>query len=141
MSGAAADLDFEVKKIVRGIEKTAISQADGGLRILRNAALEVLGKDGTGRSYKRGKKAFHVASAPGEPPAPDYGNLRKNWKQQKEIMGGVGAGLLRIVLKMKSRMEYFKYLEGGTRKMAQRPIVEPVKKLALPEIQALYSNL
>lgn len=138
---AAADLDFEVKKIVRGIEKTAISQADGGLRILRNAALEVLGKDGTGRSYKRGKKAFHVASAPGEPPAPDYGNLRKNWKQQKEIMGGVGAGLLRIVLKMKSRMEYASYQDKGTRFISPRPFRERIRKKALPELQALFSNL
>lgn len=129
---AAADLEVAVKEIVQGINAAAISRADRGLNIMRNAALIVLGQDGSGRTYRNG----HVASAPGQPPAPDYGNLRRNWQQRKYITGKV-----RIVLQMKSRMFYAGFLEHGTRKMAARPFHDRIKQKALPEIQALYSNL
>ncbi|MBR4032245.1 MAG: hypothetical protein IKJ07_05890 [Clostridia bacterium] len=129
---AAADLEVAVKEIVQGINAAAISRADRGLNIMRNAALIVLGQDGSGRTYRNG----HVASAPGQPPAPDKGNLRRNWQQRKYITGKV-----RIVLQMKSRMFYAGFLEHGTRKMAARPFHDRIKQKALPEIQALYSNL
>ena len=132
---AAADLEVAVKEIVQGINAAAISRADRGLNIMRNAALIVLGQDGSGRTYRRGGRV-QVASAPGQPPAPDYGNLRRNWQQRKYITGKV-----RIVLQMKSRMFYAGFLEHGTRKMAARPFHDRIKQKALPEIQALYSNL
>ena len=129
---AAADLEVAVKEIVQGINAAAISRADRGLNIMRNAALIVLGQDGSGRTYRNG----HVASAPGQPPAPDKGNLRRNWQQRKYITGKV-----RIVLQMKSRMFYAGFLEHSTRRMAARPYHDRIKQKALPEIQALYSNL
>ena len=129
---AAADLEVAVKEIVQGINAAAISRADRGLNIMRNAALIVLGQDGSGRTYRNG----HVASAPGQPPAPDKGNLRRNWQQRKYITGKV-----RIVLEMKSRMEYASYQDKGTRFISPRPFRERIKQKALPEIQALYSNL
>lgn len=128
---AAADLEVAVKEIVQGINAAAISRADRGLNIMRNAALIVLGQNGSGRTYRG-----HVASAPGQPPAPDKGNLRRNWQQRKYITGKV-----RITLQMKSRMFYAGFLEHGTRKMAARPFHDRIKQKALPEIQALYSNL
>ena len=129
---AAADLEVAVKEIVQGINAAAISRADRGLNIMRNAALIVLGQDGSGRTYRNG----HVASAPGQPPAPDKGNLRRNWQQRKYITGKV-----RITLQMKSRMFYAGFLEYGTKKMSARPFHDRIKQKALPEIQALYSNL
>ena len=128
---AASDLEVAVRKIVQDINAAAKSRADRSLNIMRNAALEVLGQNGSGRVYRG-----HVASAPGQPPAPDKGNLRKNWQQRKYISGNV-----RIVLELKSRMFYAGFLEHGTRKMAARPYHDRIKKKALPEIKALYSNL
>lgn len=128
---AAADLEVAVREIVQDINAAAKSRADRSLNIMRNAALEVLGQDGSGRRYGK-----HIASAPGQPPAPDKGNLRRNWQQRKYISGNV-----RIVLEMKSRMFYAGFLEHGTRKMAARPYHDRIKKKALPEIKALYSNL
>ena len=130
-----ADITVAVKSIVKEINHKAISLADKSLNLMRNSALEVLGKNGTGRVYKRGK-GFHVASSPGQPPAPDTGNLRRNWQASKQI-----GGSLRIRLKLKSKMFYFKYLQGGTSKMAKRPIIEPVKKKAVPKIEELYAAL
>lgn len=128
---AAADLEVTVREIVREINAAAKSRADRSLNIMRNAALEVLGQNGSGRVYRG-----HVASAPGQPPAPDKGNLRKNWQQRKYISGNV-----RIILELKSRMFYAGFLEHGTRKMAARPYHDRIKKKALLEIKALYSNL
>lgn len=132
---AAADLEVAVKEIVQGINAAAISRADRGLNIMRNAALIVLGQDGSGRTYRRGGRV-QVASAPGQPPAPDYGNLRRNWQRRRYITGKV-----RITLEIKSRMFYAGFLEHGTRRMAARPYHDRIKQKALPEIQALYSNL
>lgn len=128
---AAADVEIAVKEIVKYITGAAISRADRSLNIMRNAALEVLGQNGSGRRYGK-----HIASAPGQPPAPDKGNLRKNWQQRKYITGKV-----RITLQMKSRMSYAGFLEYGTRKMSARPFRDRIKQKALPEIKALYSNL
>lgn len=129
------DIEVAVRSLTAEIKRNAISRADKALNILRNSALEVLGKDGHGRVYKRGGR-IQVASAAGEPPAPDFGNLRKNWSQQKFVGGD-----LRIRVRIQSRMAYFDYLQNGTRKMAKRPIREPVKEKAIPEIKLLYSSI
>lgn len=131
----SADLEFAVKSLTVEIKNNARARAGSALNILRNSAIEVLSRNGTGRVYKRGGR-IQIASAAGQPPAPDYGNLRKNWSQQKFTSGD-----LRIHVRIKSRMKYFSYLQEGTRKMARRPIIEPVKKKAKPEIVALFSDL
>lgn len=71
---------------------------------------------GTGRTYKRGSKT-HTASAPGEPPAVDNGELRGSIRIMR--MGNMH---YRIV----DGVEYGIYLEFGTRHMAKRPFVRPV---------------
>ena len=130
-----ADIEHVVRSLVGEINQQAIALSTRALNIMRNSAVEVLGRNGTGRVYKRGR-GFHVASSPGQPPAPDTGNLRRNWQQSKFI-----SGKLRIRLRLKSRMHYYDYLNSGTRKMAQRPIEKPVKEKATPKIRELYANL
>lgn len=137
-AGANA-LKIEVRRTVQEINAKALSFGDRALNIMRNVELEVLGKDGSGRLYKRGKKSFHVASAPGESPSPDTGTLRRNWRQQKLATGG--AGSLRIILRMKSGVGYAKYLDPGTRYIAQRPIKKPIEDKSRPQVAALFSNL
>ena len=133
-AGANA-LKIEVRRTVQEINAKALSFGDRALNIMRNVALDVLGKDGSGRVYRNG----HVASAPGQPPAPDTGSLRRNWRQQKLATGG--AGSLRIILRMKSMHFYQKFLEEGTRKMAPRPHVKKIEEKSRPQVAALYSNL
>ena len=129
-------IEQAVSGLVLSINEKAASRADSALNLLRNAAMEVLSRNGTGRRYKR-----HVASAPGQPPAPDKGNLRRNWQGSKQISGsGAGKGI-RITLRIRSRMHYADYLEYGTRKMAARPYHERIKERAKPPIRALYSEL
>ena len=124
----------EVQQIVGEINHEARSRATRAVNILQNKAFEVLGKDGHGRRYGR-----HTASAPGESPAPDSGNLRRNWR--KTVLAERHLHGIRITCRIKSDMPYSEYLDKGTRRMAPRPYKERIRESARPEIDALYSNL
>ena len=99
--------------------------------------MDVLGHDGTGRRYKN-----HVASAPGQPPAPDTGNLRRNWRESSWVRpNGIGRGI-DVKLQIKSDVFYAQFLEHGTsRGLAPRPFIERIKTKARPEIVALFSSI
>lgn len=139
-AAAAREVKITVDNMCREINLKARSYGARGLNYLRNAALEVLGKDGSGRVYKR-RGGYHVASSPGQPPAPDTGNLRRNWLQRSYFAKGSGKWGLRIRLQIKSKMFYAVFLQGGTRKMAARPFKERIQNKARPPIAALYSSL
>ena len=127
-------LRVEVKQIVGEINHEACSRATRAVNILQNKAFEVLGKDGHGRQY--GNK---VASAPGEPPAAQTGNLRRNWRKQVIIEPHLGG--VKITCRIKSDMPYSEYLEKGTSRMAPRPYKERIRVSARPEINTIYSDL
>jgi len=85
-------------------------------------------KLGTGRKYRRGRK-YHIASAPGQPPAVDTGRLRASithevCKESNQIIGLVG-----------TNVEYAPHLEFGTNKMAARPFLRPALFNNIPEIK------
>lgn len=70
----------------------------------------------SGRAYRRGRQAIHIASAPGEAPAIDTGNL----------MGSINFGMQSPTMaEVTVNAEYAAYLEFGTIRMAARPYVEP----------------
>lgn len=82
----------------------------------------------TGRSYRRGKDGVHIASAPGESPAVDSGNLT-----------GSIQTLIKSTLEAKigTPVEYALYLEEGTSRMAQRPLWERTAKESLPTLEKM----
>ena len=140
---AARQLGIEVRGIVLEINGRMCSRAVRGVNVLRNTAMEVLGHDGSGRVYRNG----HVASAPGQPPAPDKSNLRRNWRQSTWANpNGKGLGVM-VHMQIKSDMIYAKWLEKGTRKkdgsqkMAPRPFHERIKTKARPKIAALFADI
>ena len=135
-AAAAKYLRIEVNSLVLELNANARSRARRGVNLLRNAALEVLGQNGSGRVYGK-----HVASAPGQPPAPDTGNLRRNWRQAVlAYPNGKGLGI-NIHMRITSDMFYADFLEHGTRKMAARPHRERIKSKARPQIVALFSSI
>ena len=134
----ARQIEIEVRGICLEINRNAIGRATRGVNILRNAASEILGQNGTGRRYRNG----HVASSPGMPPAPDTGNLRRNWRQKVfAAPNGRGAYGVNIKMSITSDTHYFIYLQNGTRFIAKRPIREPIKAKARPPIIALFSSI
>lgn len=71
--------------VIGGGRRPVIEQA--GLVLEREIKIE-LSKPGSGRVYpKRRGRGQHQASAPGQPPAPDLGDLRRTIG--REIRGGV----------------------------------------------------
>ncbi len=135
-AAAAKYLRIEVNSLVQEMNQNARSRARRGVNLLRNAALEVLGQNGSGRIYGK-----HVASAPGQPPAPDTGNLRRNWRQAVlAYPNGKGLGI-NIHMRITSDVFYADFLEHGTRKMAARPHRERIKTKARPQITALFASI
>lgn len=96
--------------------------ADAGERGLRGALgkaetvlkEDILRRPGSGKIYGK-----HQASAPGEPPAPDTGNLRSNTNADPNIREEDDDLFGRVV----SNAEYAQALEKGTERMAARPFM------------------
>lgn len=105
-------------------EKVAMDAASRGVRAAtleakRLLQVDILSSDPprTGLTYSRGKTAVHRASAPGEAPAPDTGQLRAMTqvefaKNEKAVQG-----------KVVNNLEKAAKLELGTEKMAARPFM------------------
>ncbi len=130
-----------VKEQVANINRKVVSRGVRAVNAMRNAELEVLKGQRSGRVYRKPftKKATYTASAPGEPPARRTGNLRMHWNGQVKS-DNAPAGGVAIVAELESQESYAGYLESGTSKMAARPFVEKIKEKATPEIQRIYSE-
>ncbi len=85
--------------------------------VLVDLIKQILSQGGTGRIYKR-RGGVHQASAPGEPPAPDTGNLRNAIGFQIIAPGRVGIGV-------EAGASYWRFLEFGTRFIDPRPFLRP----------------
>jgi hypothetical protein len=93
----------------------------------------ILSQPGTGRAYER-KTVTHVASAPGEPPAPDTGRLRNS--TQSEVLA-TPDGALGIV---SVNTEYAAALELGTDKIAARPFIGRLARVHAARLQAVFAR-
>ncbi len=86
---------------------------------------------------KRGQKnpktlrqaGFHKASAPGQPPARNTGNLARSWQTGVKDRGPVQKDGNRYRLVVGSNVPYARWLEFGTSRMAARPYVRPVAEI------------
>ena len=132
-------VEAEVNDEVQHVNTQARLRAFRATNVMQGAAYDVLGKDGSGRVYKRGAKGVHTASVPGEAPAPDTGNLRRNWRRFV-FSQPTGKGE-RIVCRIKSDMPYAAALESGTSRMAARPFRQRIIDQAKPEIVSIFGEV
>lgn len=87
---------------------------------------------GGGRIYiRRGRT--HQASAPGQMPATDTGNLAGSMQHELDRSKGVGYYYTSV--------EYAPYLEYGTTRMLARPFLTPAAERARPRFIRRMSNL
>jgi HK97 gp10 family phage protein len=96
----------------REVMKSLVTVANN----IRTTAVKKINKQGQGILYGKGRKA-HRASAPGDPPSKDTGNLQSSinvTKDEKTLSAKVTVGA-----------NYGMELEFGTRKMAARPFMRP----------------
>lgn len=131
MGDVGAEFDACAKNLDESIKREMMRKGALATNTLRNVELEVLSKGGSGRKYKR---LPNRSSAPGETPAPQSGHLRQDWNDETLIEGN------RVTSRIKSNVKYAKWLEGGTKKMASRPFIDPIKKKAGPQIEEIYGS-
>ena len=137
---AGSAIRATVKEQVTNINRKVVSRGVRAVNAIRNAELEVLKGQRSGRGYRKPyTKATYTASAPGEPPARRTGNLRMHWNGQVKSENASSGGVA-IVAELESQESYAGHLENGTSKMAARPFVEKIKEEATPEIQKIYSE-
>lgn len=129
--GVEAEFQACAKNLNDSIKREMARKGAMATNTLRNVELEVLSKGGSGKKYKR---LPNRSSAPGETPAPQSGNLRQDWNDETLIEGN------RVTSHLKSNVKYARWLEDGTKKMAKRPFVNPIKKKAEPEVVKIFGS-
>lgn len=82
------------------------------------------------------KLGFHKASAPGQPPAVDTGNLRRSWQvgfsNPREEKGEK-----RYLLRVGSNAKYARRMEFGGGSIAARPYVRPAIEMVRPKARGI----
>lgn len=138
---AGKTVKAKVSEMTDGINRKVVSRGVRAVNAMRNAELNVLKGQRSGRVYRKPyiKKSAYRASAPGEAPARRTGNLRLHWNGQVKT-GSVSGRRVSIMAELESQEPYAVYLEHGTAHMAARPFAEKIKEEALPEIQKIYSE-
>lgn len=137
---AGSAIRAAVKEQVTNINRKVVSRGVRAVNAIRNAELEVLKGQRSGRVYRKPyTKATYTASAPGEPPARRTGNLRMHWNGQVKSENSSGGGIA-VIAELESQESYAGYLENGTSKMAARPFTEKIKEEATPEIKRIYNE-
>jgi hypothetical protein len=155
------DIDGAVDKIVREVNRQVRTRAAEASNELRNAALDVLRGERSGRVYKKpstyGKRMnkhtknllplyghklrggqLYQASAPGEPPAERTNTLRRSFEEK--IAAENKAAYTEVKAYIETKQEYAAALDEGTDRMASRPIKEPVIERAKPRIRQIFSK-
>lgn len=139
MDRVIRSVEAEVNDEVQSVHTQARSRAFRATNVMQHAAYNVLGKDGSGRVYKRRAKGVHTASAPGAAPAPDTGNLRRNWRRFV-FFQPTGKGE-RIICRIKSDMPYAAALESGTAHMKARPFRQRIIDRSRPEVVGIFEGV
>lgn len=137
---AGSAIRATVRDQVVNINRKVISRGVRVTNALRNAELEVLKGQRSGRRYRKYPyKTRYTASAPGEPPARRTGNLRMHWNGQVESGKSPRGGNM-VTAVLESQEKYAALLENGTSKVAPRPFAEKIKEKAAPEIRRILSE-
>lgn len=112
MAKVTIDIDA-LDRLTGGAAEDGLRSALGEYeRILKD---DVLNRPGTGRQYGK-----HTASAPGQPPAPDVGNLKANTNASPDIRED-GDDLVGDVT---ADAAYAEALHVGTERIAARPFMD-----------------
>lgn len=151
--GIGKAIKMKVSEVKADVNRQVRSRAVRTVNAMRNAELEVLKGQRSGRKYrkpytggktkKERKKSgynppMYTASAPGEAPARRTGSLRLHWNGDVEIRDTAGG--IEVMAVLESGEKYAEMLENGTSNMAPRPFADKIKEKAAPEIRKIYSE-
>ncbi|QIG75283.1 putative tail component protein [Rhizobium phage RHph_Y52] len=123
--------------VLAGLEKAVMRGVVKGTERLRERMIErVMQPPKSGKLYRRGKGRMHQASAPGESPANDTGNLVRNITTKYDA--GKLEGTVNVGTKYGRRLEYGfvgQDAAGRTYDVAPRPFARPSLQETTPEIR------
>lgn len=128
---AKAQFEYIADSLNTGIKNELERRGVQTTKVLRNAELEVLSGTRSGRKYTRLPNRSSVA---GEPPAAQFGTLRREWNEDTLTEGN------RVVSRLTSNTEYAGWLEDGTSKMKPRPYVNRIIDKAMQEIERIHGE-
>lgn len=134
------EIKVKVDKVIKNINQQITSRGVRVGNVLRNAELEVLSGQRSGKVYRKPhtKRATYTASAPGEVPARRSGKLRLGWKARVE--GTKGGHSVSIKAVLESNAAYSTFLEKGTVKIQPRPFKNKIIEKAMPEIKEILGK-
>lgn len=135
MSRITVKVNKDLRRISKELERSTDKVTDRvgfilakGANTIRNDIVNSMFRDAkTGRKYKRGRKT-HQASAPGETPAVDTGELARS------IVYEIRRNGLEIEIGAEAGAPYAKWLEEGTNKMEARPFLQWFVDWNMPRI-------
>ncbi len=140
VNSAGTAIRAKVSEMTQDIDRQVVSRATRALNALRNAELEVLKGQRSGRVYRKYPfKSAYRASAPGEPPARRTGALRLHWNGRVET-AAAKSGVTNVSIVLESETPYAGYLEHGTTRTAPRPFHDRIVEKAKPEIEKIYGQ-
>lgn len=129
------DLAGVSSQVLNQVNAELPARAAAASQSLRNASLEVLRGQRSGRVYKKAGGGTYTASAPGEPPAVRTGRLRGSWRP-------VQFGANHQNPAIETNVPYTDYMEHGTPHgmIAPRPFADKIVEKAKPEVEAIYAQ-
>lgn len=138
MAGEVSEkVRIRIERSVEKVSREAVSRAHRVSNALRNAELNVLKGQRSGKVYKKPySKATYTASAPGEAPARRTGTLRMSFAPYVESSPD-NAGTT-IISGIRSNVEYADILESGRGRMARRPYRDRIIEKAEPEAERIF---
>ena len=139
---SAAELNVIVDHITGEIRHEMERRAFLAANELRNASLDVLRGQRSGRRYRvPGTKVYYTASAPGEPPAVRTGAFRLSWQPKSKVDGDKFTSSIESNVKVgKNAYLLGELLEEGTSRMAARPYKDRILEKAEDGIVRIYSK-
>ena len=124
-----------LKNLEQDLEKPFREVIVGGAQLIRGEAIKsIQSGPKSGRIYEKyNPRRTHRASAPGQAPASDTGNLVRNIVVKQENPD---------LVKVESNALYSSFLEFGTSKMLARPFLFPATERSRPKIvQAVFNRV
>ncbi len=126
------DISSIINSAVESVNAQLPARAAAAGNCLRNAALDVLRGQRSGRVYKTPAGGRYTASAPGEPPAVRTGTLRTSWRPVRSGPNGINPAI-------ETNVPYAWLDEGSPHGMiAPRPYSQKIIEKAAPEVFAIY---
>lgn len=118
---------------VAQVEAELYNRSFAAANELKNASMEVLRGQRSGKTYKKPGGGTYTASAPGEPPAVRTGRLRDSWRP---IPNGLNPAIEENI------PVYPEYMEHGTPggMIAPRPFVQKIVDQAEPQVTSIYTT-